>query len=269
MQTYNLFSNQQDSLLGGSADLLLIGFNTLNEFEFIQTQNSQTPHGILFSPLLITRGVHNISPFSKIETRNLKATSKSAKDIFGDGMAFGRTYDLKGSYLILSLCSLNAIQNAEQTLCRLLEQTPASNFEKLSLSCDTALIFCAGFLLEATRRFHVLVSGGFEMALCLYIADVLREDVLMRLKSQNLTYATTAVALNEQKIEALLEKLSYKPHALYSAFDLDSTEIAEMKGIFSKIKDTSGAGAALAYAVSNGITNSALLSEMELIVYMA
>jgi NaMN:DMB phosphoribosyltransferase len=145
-----------------------------------------------------------------------------------------------------------------------------SNFEKLSYVSDNMLLFCAGFLMEATKRFHVVLAGGTQMAACLLIADKLREDVLMRINHNNLTLATTAwVAKDEHSnIAHILEQLSYTPHALYTTFSFSESEIPVLhKYDEGEAKEGVGAGAALAYANNFEITNRALLEQIEYLIY--
>jgi NaMN:DMB phosphoribosyltransferase len=144
------------------------------------------------------------------------------------------------------------------------------NFEKLSLVSDNMLIFCAGFLLEASRRFHVILAGGTQMAACLLVADKLREDVLMRVKSDNITLATTAWVAKDKNsdIAHILSHLSYTPHAVYTDFSFANTEIAILKKYDEgEAKEGVGAGATLAYAAANNLTNDEVLDAIELIIY--
>jgi len=281
MHTYDIFTKEKSSSFSGNADFLLLSFDGLTEVEFLTKQtftslkkadNTEEISKYLYSPLLITRAIHNLTPFSNMEVLNLaqgEIPSQSAKETFDEGMKLGRSYELKGNYLLLALNSQDIVQNATDTLSALSQKSELSIFETLSLICDKTLIFYAGFLLEASRRFHVVVSGGVEMAVSLLIADLLREDVLMRLKSQNITYATTSWAIEEATIVDVLEKLSYKPHAIYTAFDTSNAEIEDIKKIGLKDeKDKAGAGGALAYGAANSLSDEALLNEMELIVYM-
>jgi NaMN:DMB phosphoribosyltransferase len=132
------------------------------------------------------------------------------------------------------------------------------------------LIFCAGFLLEASRRFHVVLAGGTQMAALLLIADKLREDVFMQIKSDNITLATTDWVLNDKKsnIKHLLSLLSYTPHAIYTKFSFANTEIEVLKKYDDgEVKEGVGAGAALAYAFSNNISNAEILNEIEVLIY--
>jgi uncharacterized protein (TIGR00303 family) len=296
--------------------------------EFITTEKlfsmpeiAETPSGVP-TPALITRAVHNLNAFATIETLDIGLTIKpkqtnlhsfkieasrsiveganiNAKEVFAKGMAFGQSYDLKGSYLILGESTPSGTTTATATALALgydcredfsssflnvpndvrnetinkalsLINDDMSNFEKLSLVSDNMLIFCAGFLLEATRRFHVVIAGGTQMAACLLIADALREDLLMRLKSDNLTLATTAwVAKDENSnIKHILQQLSYTPHAIYTELSFADAEIPVLKMYDEgEAKEGVGAGAALAYANTNSLTNKEVVQAVERIMY--
>ncbi len=222
-----------------------------------------------------------------------------AKEIFMKGMVFGREYELKGNYLILGESTPSGTTTATTTALALgydvredfsssflhvpnsikeetinkalsLVDDSMSRFEKLSIVSDNMLLFCAGFLLEASRRFHVVLAGGTQMAACLLVADAVREDVLMQLKSENITLATTQwVARDENSnIKHILEQLSYTPHAIYTTFSFANAEIPVLKKYDEgEAKEGVGAGASLAYAASNGVSNKELLKAIELIMY--
>ena len=224
----------------------------------------------------------------------------NAKEVFAKGMAFGQSYELKGAYLILgestpsgtttaaaSALALgyecrddfsssflnvpNDVKNETINQALSLLNTDMDNFAKLSLVSDNMLLFCAGFLLEASRRFHVVLAGGTQMAACLLIADKLREDVLMRLKSENITLATTAWVAKDKNsnIKHILEQLSYTPHAIYTEFSFANAEIPILKKYDEgEAKEGVGAGGALAYANTNSLTNKEVLEAVELIMYM-
>jgi len=349
MKTFNIFTNQRDSLPEGKADFLLAASVTKTceiegitqagipgkipltptlDAEFIVTQKlfsmpelAETPSGVP-TPALITRAVENLSPFSTIEILDLGLSVKpeqvtlhdfnitpsesivtgakiNAKEIFSKGMAFGKSYELKGSYLILgestpsgtttataSALSLgydckndfsssflnvpNSVRSETINAALSLIDNDMSSFEKLGIVSDNMLIFCAGFLLEASRRFHVVLAGGTQMAACLLIADKLREDVLMRLQSENITLATTGWVANDKNsnIKHILEQLSYTPHAIYTEFSFTAAEIPILKKYDEgEAKEGVGAGACLAYANANGLTNADVLEAIELIMY--
>lgn len=349
MKTFNIFTNQESSLPEGKADFLLaasvtktceiegitqagilgkIPYTPTLDAEFITTQKlfsmpeiAETPSGVP-TPALITRAVHNLTPFSAVEILDLgleirpeqtqlhsfeiepsnsisTGANIDAESIFAKGMAFGRSYELKGSYLILgestpsgtttatatalalgynvaddfSSSFLNVPDNVRsQTINRALSlvNDEMSNFEKLSLISDNMLIFCAGFLLEASRRFHVVLAGGTQMAAALLVADKLREDVLMRLKAENITLATTGWVVNDtnSNIKHILEQLSYTPNALYTEFSFENAEIPILKKYDEgEAKEGVGAGAALAYAYANSLNNEEVREAVELIMY--
>ncbi|MEN8302958.1 MAG: nicotinate-nucleotide--dimethylbenzimidazole phosphoribosyltransferase [Campylobacterota bacterium] len=350
MQTYNIFTNEKESLPEGKADFLLAASVTKTceiegitqagipgkipltptlDAEFIVTQRlfsmgelAETPSGVP-TPALITRAVENLNPFSSIEILDLGLEVKpeqttlhnfnippsasittganiDAKEIFKKGMTFGKEYELKGSYLILgestpsgtttataSALALNynckndfsssflnvpnSIKNQTLNAALSLINDEMTNFEKLSIVSDNMLIFCAGFLLEASRRFHIVLAGGTQMAACLLIADALREDVLMRVKHDNITLATTEwVARDENSdIAHILSLLSYTPHAVYTEFSFANTEIPILKKYDEgEAKEGVGAGACLAYGATNSLSNEEILNEIELIMYM-
>lgn len=350
MKTYNIFTDAPDSLPQGRADFLLASSVTKSceiegitqagiegnipltptlDAEFLSTQKlfslpalAKSPSGIP-SPVVITRAIENLSPFSTLEILDLglevlpqqtqlhrfgispsqcitNGAEIDAQTILEKGMKLGRSYELKGSYLILAESTPAGTTTATATALALgypcendfsssflnvpndirkesintaLTQIDAtmSNFEKLSLVSDNMLLFCAGFLLEASRRFHVVLAGGTQMAACLLVADKLREDILMRVKAQNITLATTAWVAKDRdsNIKHILEQLSYTPHAIYTEFSFANAEIEILKKYDEgEAKEGVGAGAALAYGATHGITNAALLNEIEIILYM-
>lgn len=349
MNSYNIFTNELDSLPEGKADFLLAGSVTktceiegitqagipgmipltptldaefiINEKVFSLGELAETPTGVP-TPALITRAVHNLNPFSSIEILDLGLSVKpkdslchdfkilpsdsianganiDAKDIFKKGMEYGKTYELKGNYLILgestpsgtttALASAlalgydcandfsssflnvpNSIKNDTVKQALSLIDDSMSNFEKLGLVSDNMLIFCAGFLLEASRRFHIVLAGGTQMASCLLIADKLREDVLMQLKSDNITLATTKWVVKDENsdIAHLLSLLSYKPHAIYTDFNFTNAEIPILKKYDDgEAKEGVGAGATLAYGAVNNIDEDDIVSQIELLIY--
>jgi uncharacterized protein (TIGR00303 family) len=349
MKTYNIFTNKEDTLLYSKADFLLgasvtksceitgitqagipgmIPLTPTLDAEYISNEKlfsldeiPSTSTGIP-SPAIITRAVHNLSPFNSIEILNLGLSVEpkntichnfnikpsdsiitganiDAKAIFLKGMSFGRTYELRGNYLILGESTPSGTTTAaasalalgydvwddfsssflnspdsikETTIAKALSLTnkDMSNFQKLGIVSDNMLIFCAGFLLEASRRFHVVLAGGTQMAALLLIADKLREDVFMQIKSDNITLATTDWVLNDKKsnIKHLLSLLSYTPHAIYTKFSFANTEIEVLKKYDDgEVKEGVGAGAALAYAFSNNISNAEILNEIEVLIY--
>jgi uncharacterized protein (TIGR00303 family) len=237
----------------------------------------------------------DIAPSQSITT----GAKIDAKDIFFKGMQAAKNYELKGNYLILgestpsgtttamaSALALgyncandfsssfldvpNDIKNDTVTKALSLIDNTMSNFEKLNILSDNMLLFCAGFILEASRRFHIVLAGGTQMATVLLIADKLREDLLMRVKHENITLATTQWVAKDKNsdIKHLLSLLSYTPHAVYTTFSFSSTDIPILKKYDEgEAKEGVGAGGALAYGCANGITNEELLHTIELLIY--
>lgn len=349
MKTYNIFTNEPDTLPSGKADFLLAASVTKTceikgitqagipgmipltptlDAEFIVNgkvyslgELAETPTGVP-TPAIITRAVHNLSPFSAVEILDLglsKTPQNStchhfgiepsesiasgakidAQAIFQKGFKAGESYELRGNYLILGESTPSGTTTAAATAAALgydcrdkfsssfchvpnnirdetvnkalsLINDEMSNFEKLSHVSDNMLLFCAGFIMSASRRFHVVLGGGTQMAACLLIADKLREDVLMRVKHENITIATTLwVAKDENSdIAHILSLLSYKPHAVYTTFSFEKATIPILKKYDEgEAKEGVGAGAAMAYAASTNIERSRLLEEIEYIIY--
>ena len=238
----------------------------------------------------------NITPSGSID----KGANIDAKEIFTKGMKFGKEYELKGNYLILgestpagtttatasalalgydvaddfSSSFLNVPNDVKtKTINKALSliDENMSNFEKLSIVSDNMLLFCAGFLVEASKRFQIVLAGGTQMAACLLIADKLREDILMRVKDENIILATTQWVAKDKNsnISHILEQLSYTPKALYTTFSFANAEIPILKKYDDgEAKEGVGAGASLAYSKQNGITNEALLKQIETQIYM-
>ncbi|QFR48292.1 nicotinate-nucleotide--dimethylbenzimidazole phosphoribosyltransferase [Sulfurimonas lithotrophica] len=293
----------------------------VNEKLYSMPEIAETPSGVP-TPALITRAAHNLDAYETIEILDLgldikpqntilhqfgiepsdainKGANIDAKEVFAKGMAYGKSYELKGNYLILGESTPSGTTTAAASVLALgydakgcfsssfkdvpkdirqktidealsLVDADMPNFEKLGIVSDNMLIFCAGFLLEATKRFHVVLGGGTQMAACLLIADKLREDVLMRLNSENLTLATTAWVVNDANsdIKKLLGFLSYTPHAVYTELSFSDAEIPVLKKYDEgEAKEGVGAGAALAYANANGQTNKSVVDATQLIMY--
>ena len=349
MQTFNIFTNKEDSLPKGKADFLLAASVTRTceiegitqagipgkipltptlDAEFITTQKifslgelAETPTGVP-TPAIITRAVHNLVPFSTIEildvgldvipeqtichnfdikpSRSISTGANiDAKDVFAKGMKAGSSYELKGNYLILGESTPSGTTTASSTALALgydCKNDFSSSFlnvpnnikdetitkalslinddmdvwQKLSLVSDNMLIFTAGFLLEASKRFHIVLAGGTQMAAALLVADRLREEVLMRVKSDNITLATTGWVANDKNsdIAHILSLLSYTPHAVYTTFSFANAEIPVLKMYDEgEAKEGVGAGAALGFASVNEITNEQLLEQIEYILY--
>jgi hypothetical protein len=249
MKTYNMFTNEEDPFLEGKADFILAFTDESKEDAFAST------------PSLIMEAVNNLLAFSAKESLNLSYLKDlDAKNIVRKGMDFGHGYELRGNYLIL----------AQSDLTQGVEREDIDGFEALESFSNKILLFYAGFLLEATRRFHVVLSGGVEMAVCLLIADKLRESVLMRIKHDNATLTTSRFSEFDKcgKIIEILAQLSYVPNAIYTDFSFANAEIETLQRYNEELIESAvNAGGALAYAAKRGLANQALLEAIELVIY--
>jgi uncharacterized protein (TIGR00303 family) len=237
----------------------------------------------------------NIKPSNSIA----EGANIDAKDIFLKGMKFGREYELKGNYLIYAESTPSGTTTAEASAIALgydcendfsssflnvpnsiksktikkalsLVDSNMSNFEKLGIVSDNMLIFTAGFLLEASKRFHIVLAGGTQLAAALLIANRLKEDVMQRVKAQNVTLATTKWVAKDKNsnIAHLLSLLDDKVEAIYTDFSFENSEIPVLKKYDEgEAKEGVGAGASLAYATSANIDNQQLLDAIELVIY--
>jgi len=265
-----------DSLPQGKADFLLFGNNnSAFDIEYIINEKivSSNDTSSISIAAFIIRAVHNLNPFSSIEALSLKFESKSTEDIFAEGMAFGREYELKGNYLILELGHLSEVQNDISCILDLgydSEINHTSNFEKLLNIKNKTLIFCAGFLLEASRRFHIVLSSSLQTIASLLIADKLREDVLMRPMHNNITLTETQLLAEDKSsaITCFFSELSYTPHIVYTTFDFRNSEISTLREYDHNQVDTIiNTSAALAYGTTNGLSQEEVLNEIEILIY--
>lgn len=246
-----------------NADHLLIS-SFEDDFDSFEAMLQSEEH--FYSPLLMSQAVNELCGLKNLllhKTGKNPQTPQDAEAIFSAGMAFGSAYELKGNGLILAQTPLPQLA---QHKIKALQETPfLENFELLS-SCDARTLFCAGFLLEASRRFHVVVSGEIEMALVLLVADLLRGAVLMRAVHANITFATTDIS---KDIEDLLKNLSYTPQTVVCNIDLRTSTLGVIQQLMKKQQNASGAAAAmLAYAATNAIEESAIIEQLELLHYL-
>lgn len=293
----------------------------VNQKLFSMPEIAETPSGVP-TPALITRAVHNLNPFSTIEILDLGLGIKpqnvtlhsfgiepsnridegagiDARAIIEKGMAFGRSYTLKGNYLILAESTPSGTTTAAASALTLgfdlqdafsssflyvpneiksttiqkalsLTNNTMSNLEKLGIVSDNMLLFCVGFLIEASKRFEIVLGGGTQMAACLLLADALREELLVRVNHNNITLATTQWVAKDTNsdIAKILSQLSYTPKSCYTPFSFDSAEIPVLKKYDEgEAKEGVGAGSALAYAVTNSLEEREIVEAIELLIY--
>jgi len=251
--------------------------------------------GLVTKPQQTMLHSFGIEPSQRID----EGANIDAKAVFLKGMAFGEQYELKGSYLILgestpagtttaeasiralgydvqgcfsSSFATNPISIKQTTIQKALEliDDGMSRFEKLGVVSDNMLLFCAGFLYSASKRFEIVLAGGTQLAAALLIADALREDMLLRPNHNNITLATTAWVAKDSSadLKKLLSLLSYEPKALYTTFSFASAEIPVLRKYDNgEAKEGVGAGASLAYATTHNITQEAIVENVELMMY--
>lgn len=214
-----------------------------------------------------------------------------AKEIFEKGAKFGQEYELKGDYLILGEstpsgtttafasalalgfeCSDDFSSSFANVPSNIRNQTvnsalsllndEMSDFEKLGFVSDNMLLFCAGFISSATKRFLVVLAGGTQMASCLLIADKLTNGTL---NCQNLCLATTEWVAKDKNsnIAHLLTLLSFTPSAIYTEFSFQTSRVEILKKYDEgEAKEGVGVGGALAYAKE--IENQILIKRIEM-----
>ena len=168
----------------------------------------------------------------------------------------------------MELGHLSEIQHDVSTVLELgfsNEIDKTNNFEKLSKIKNRSLIFCAGFLMEASRRFHIVLSSSLETVASLLIADKLREDVLMRLKHNNITLTCTQWLVEEKKsnITDFSTELSYIPHTINTTLNFKDSEISTLR----EYEYNQNASAALAYGTGNRHSQEEILNEIEILIY--
>lgn len=222
-------------------------------------------------------------------------TPFDARSVFEKGREFGRRYALKGDYLIVgestpsgtttaqaAVCALgfenaglfaSSFKNApvaikEETIqCALSKlQNTMKSFEKLGHTADNMLLFVAGFILEASRRFKIILGGGTQMAAALLIADVLAHKHQIHFDHSHIALATTHWIAKDaaSSIVRLLEQLSFPVKAFYSDFSYSDATIPVLK-LYDEgeAKEGVGAGAALAYGAMHGLTQEAITCKIE------
>ena len=223
------------------------------------------------------------------------AVAFDAQDVFEKGRAFGRTYTLSGDYLILGESTPAGTTTAQASAMALgiesrglfassFKDSPiaikefaisaslaklndAMNpFERLGHTADNTLLFSAGFMIEASKRFNVVLGGGTQMACALLVAEHLARFTDTSCDFGRIHLATTAWIAKDaaSSITALLQHLHTLPNAFYTDFSFADAAIAVLK-LYDQgeAKEGVGAGAALAYAGTHGIGTQKLTRKIE------
>jgi len=263
----------------GSAPGTLLSSPT-RDAEFISAGQYSSPHSpALATPALLTRAVHTLTPFASVRILDLGlavkpqtcdsvdfgidgATPFDAKTLFEKGRRFGRGYKPLGAYVILGE-SIPPAPETPQAIVAALDRLSAGAglFERLGQTADTVLMFIAGFVLEASRRFPVVLGGGKRMAAALLIADRLSRRDGLPMDPRKITVCTTRPAAEDAQTDPapLLERLDFRPRSLYADFSAENAAFPPLE----RYDDGLGAGAAVAYGAMHGATPAQISARAE------
>lgn len=175
---------------------------------------------------------------------------------------------LKSSGLFASSFKEAPLSIKEETLKKTLAKlnNGMGLYEKLGHTADQTLLFAAGFMLEASKRFHVVLGGGTQMAAALLIADALSTKESIWFDPRKITLCTTGWIAKDgaSDINALLEQLSFRVKAVYADFRYEDAQIPVLK-LYDEgeAKEGVGAGAAIAYGYMHGRTQAEITAEVE------
>jgi uncharacterized protein (TIGR00303 family) len=278
---------------------------------------AETPKGVP-TPALITRAVHELCSFSKIQILDLGLVTApqqcdligfdilptpsitdekgfDAKAVFEKGFEFGKHYQLQGDYLILgestpsgtttaqaSITALGYISKGlfassfkdspknikEETIAKALGKLKANMglFEKLGHTADNMLLFTAGFILCASRRFNIVLAGGTQMAAALLIANKIARRRGIHHDNRHIHLCTTRWIAEDKHsdIISLIGQLDFRLKAYYADFSFADSSHPTLK-LYDEgeAKEGVGAGAAIAYAYARGISQKELSEKIE------
>lgn len=216
-------------------------------------------------------------------------------DVFKRGLDFGQEYECKDDYIILGESVPSGTTTAAATALALgydCKQMFSSSFKevpndirnktiqsallnikedddifaKLSKVSDNMLIFTAGFILGLNNQTKVILAGGTQMACVLLIVNSILKQMQGHLETSNLALCTTKWVYEDEKsdIKALLEINDLKINAYYADFDFKESSHPALKLYDDgEAKEGVGAGAALTYALLNGISKEKLRKKIE------
>ncbi|RXJ70141.1 TIGR00303 family protein [Halarcobacter ebronensis] len=215
--------------------------------------------------------------------------------IFQKGLVFGQAYELKDDYLILAesvpsgtttatatalalgykckelfSSSFKDVPNSirDQTIDKALENISKEDdlFGVLSKVSDNMLIFYAGVILGLNNKTKIILAGGTQLACVLLIINAMLKTMQGEFNTSNLALCTTKWVYEDKNsdIKALLEMLSFKVNAYYADFDFSLSSHPALKLYDNgEAKEGVGAGAALTYALLNGIDKLSLTKKIE------
>lgn len=222
-------------------------------------------------------------------------TPFDAKSVFEKGRAYAKSYTPSGDYIILGESTPSGTTTAqaaikalglktdglfassfkeaplsikEETLSKALSKIKPkmSIYEKLGHTADQTLLFSAGFMLEGSKRFPVVLAGGTQMAAALLIADRLSTKESIWFDPRRITLCTTGWIAHDgaSNINDLLGQLSFRVSAVYADFRYEDAEIAVLK-LYDEgeAKEGVGAGAAIAYGYMQGLSQQEITARVE------
>jgi uncharacterized protein (TIGR00303 family) len=252
--------------------------------------------------LILNLGLHSLPQHCDVHNFDIPSTpsiadaaSFDAKAVFEKGRAFGRTYSPRGDYVILAESTPSGTTTAQAAAMALgiesqglfassFKNSPIaikesaisaslaklnetmSPFERLGHTADNTLLFSAGFLIEASQRFDVVLGGGTQMACALLIAKHLASFCNITCDFTRIHLATTAWIAKDttSSIAVLLHQLNTLVKAFYTDFTFADASIPVLKCYDEgEAKEGVGAGAALAYAATHGISQQELTCKIE------
>ncbi len=139
-------------------------------------------------------------------------------------------------------------------------------FEKLGCVSDNTLMFVAGFVLEISKRYKVVLGGGTQMASALLIASKIASLRQLHHDHRNIHLATTAWIAKDgsSDINKLLSNLDFNVKAFYADFSYSDAKIPVLK-LYDEgeAKEGVGAGSALCVAFEAGVSQSQITAEVE------
>ena len=225
-----------------------------------------------------------------------KGAGINAMEIFQKAVEFGKNYECQDDYLILaesvpagtttaqatalalgydvkdkfsSSYKIKPDSIKDQTIQKALSHLDDSMdiFEKLGLVSDNMIIFNAGFLLGLTSTStKVILAGGTQMASVLLVVNAIVKEMQGVFNSNNIALCTTKWVYADQAsdIEGILKLLDFPVNAFYSDFDFSTSSHGALKLYDDgEAKEGVGAGAALCYALLNGVESSQIIKKLE------
>jgi uncharacterized protein (TIGR00303 family) len=259
----------------------LVGFSSL---EFLDLGYSTRPR---ISDRVYTFG---ISPSSRID----EGANIDAKEIFEKAREFAKSYMCDSEYIILAETTPSGTTTAEATARALgyecdglfastfntkpsikqetiqkslsLIDNSMSTYQKLSITSDNMIIFNAGFVLEVSKRYPVVLAGGTQMASVLLTLDKIAKEQNIEISSQNISLFTTKWIASDTNsdIEKLLNQLSFKVDSFYADFDFELSSHPALKLYDNgEAKEGVGCGATLCYGYLNGYKKEEMTKAIE------